>query len=61
MNSKRVELTLINPGGHMHSIPKAIRRVELTVGAVLDCIFATGTAKIERGVIVVVLTATEVI
>jgi len=45
----------------MHSISVSIRKVELTVGAVLDCIFATGTAKVKSGVIVKVITATEVL
>ncbi len=61
MKSKRVFSTLTNPGGHMHSIPERIRRVELTVCAVLYCIFSTGTAKVECSVIVEALTATEAI
>lgn len=61
MKSKRVFSTLTNPGGHMHSIPERIRRVELTICAVLYCIFSTGTAKVESSVIVEAFTATEVI
>lgn len=45
----------------MHSIPERIRRFELTVCAVLDCIFATGTAKVESSVVVEAFTATKVI
>jgi hypothetical protein len=45
----------------MHSIPERIRRVKLTVCAVLYCILSTGTAKVESSVIVEAFTATEVI
>jgi len=45
----------------MHSIPVSVRKVELTVGAVLNCILATGTAKVKSGVIVEVIAATEVL
>lgn len=45
----------------MHSIPAEIRKVELTIGAVLNCILSTLTTKVHSSVIVIVLTATEVI